>query len=187
MSFVDFECGFTARHLSSANATEVVDIGSYRWFVLGLLAGFKVTALGVRTREAEHPNEVVIVGDAKSLPLPSNSVKVLTSLCALEHFGLGRYGDDFDPDGDIRAVKEMVRVLSPGGTLILSTTITRIRPAIAYKAHRIYSREMLRDLFSGLRLEDESFYSTEMEKAVPYEQVTTTPKVWDTHIGKFRK
>jgi Caenorhabditis protein of unknown function, DUF268 len=31
----------------------------------------------------------------------------------IEHIGLGRYGDPLDPDGELRAIGELVRVLAP--------------------------------------------------------------------------
>jgi hypothetical protein len=42
-------------------------------------------------------------------------------LCALEHFGLGSYGDRYDPHADEQAITEMIRVPTPGGHLVLST------------------------------------------------------------------
>ena len=58
-------------------------------------------------------------GDAKRLEnIKDNSVESLSSLCALEHFGLGRYGDEIDPEGCFKALREMQRILRPGGGII---------------------------------------------------------------------
>jgi SAM-dependent methyltransferase len=186
-SYVDFECSFASRHITRVQPETVLDIGSYRAFVFGLLAGFRLTTVDVRARKVIHPNETSVASDASDLKIPDRSFDVVTSLCALEHFGLGRYGDTFDPDGDIKAVREMARVLKPGARLILTTSITRAQPSIAYNAHRIYSYEMLKSMFGGLELEEEQFYSNRLRRSCPMADVTDRPGVWDNYAGCWRK
>jgi SAM-dependent methyltransferase len=41
-------------------------------------------------------------------------------LHALEHFGLGRYGDPLDRDGHLRGFRNLRRILQEGGTCYLS-------------------------------------------------------------------
>ena len=88
----DFECAFAAEHIARVSPTDILDIGSIRSFIAGLMAHYRVTTVDVREREALLENETVITTDAKRLDLPDNSFDVVVSLCALEHFGLGRYG-----------------------------------------------------------------------------------------------
>ena len=38
----------------------------------------------------------------------------------VEHIGLGRYGDQVDPDGDLMAMKELERVTAKLGKLLLN-------------------------------------------------------------------
>ncbi len=105
-----------------------------------MLAGYKVTTLDVRPRDSRLENETIVTSDAKKLDIPSDSFDMVVSLCTLEHFGLGRYGDEFDLDGDKKAFNEMIRVLKPGGRLVFSTTVTRSTPSLAFNAHRIYDQ-----------------------------------------------
>ena len=70
----------------------------------------------------------------------------------VEHIGLGRYGEPIDPDGDLKAIKELVRVLAPGGNLIFVTPIGR--PRIQFNAHRIYSYEQILQYFGELKLKE---------------------------------
>ena len=65
--------------------------------------------------------------------------------------GLGRYGDPLDPDGDIKAMRELQRVVAPEGSLLFVTPVGR--PQIRFNAHRIYAYEQIRDAFSELRIE----------------------------------
>lgn len=59
-----------------------------------------------------------INGEAQKMPFSDNMFDVVTSLHAIEHFGLGRYGDSYDYFGDQRGISEFYRVLSPTGILI---------------------------------------------------------------------
>jgi SAM-dependent methyltransferase len=186
-SYIDYECEFATRNLSKRNPTTILDVGSYRIFLLGLLASYKVTTLDVRKRKSSLDNEIVLTSDAKQLNIPSNSFDAIVSLCALEHFGLGRFGDEFDLDADKKAFNEMVRVLKPNGILIFTTTITRSAPSIAFNAHKIYDYKMIRALCEKLELCEETFFSHKMGKFCSLEQVSNLPTVWDVYCGCWIK
>lgn len=183
----DYECQFVAEHLARSSAVDLLDVGSYRHFVLGLLAHYRVTTVDVRPRKSVVSNEVVLVADAKSLSISDNHFDAVISLCAIEHFGLGRYGDEFDPSGDLKAFAEMIRVLKPGGHLLFSTTITNGAPVIAFNGHRIYSRRMLCELCAGLQLVEERFINHDIAGFCTPEQVTTTPNRWNVYVSCWRK
>ena len=68
----------------------------------------------------------------------------------VEHVGLGRYGDPIDPDGDLKAVAELKRVLAPGGSLLF--VVPTGRPRLQFNAHRIYAYRQVMDAFRGLDL-----------------------------------
>ena len=186
-NFVDYECVFAAGHIGRVNPGKILDVGSYRHFILGLLAHFPITTVDVRRRHAISPNETVITGDAKKLNLPDDSFDLVLSLCAVEHFGLGRYGDEIDASADQKALLEMARVLKPGGYLVFTTTITRAQPSIAFNAHRIYNHEMLRSFCAGLRCVEEKFYSHKSRGFCAPEEVTADPKGWDVYLGCWEK
>jgi SAM-dependent methyltransferase len=185
-SFIDHECAFASRHIQRTKPERTLDIGSYRHFILGLLAHARVTTIDVRPRKPISPNEEVITCDAKALTVPSGTFDLVVSLCAVEHFGLGRYGDDFDLDADTVALGEMARVLKPGGRLVFSTTITGGAPQIVYNAHRIYSHDQIRGMLRGLVLEDEMFFS-HGHGVCDKSQLADRPEVWDVYMGCWRK
>ncbi|HEY2324823.1 MAG TPA: DUF268 domain-containing protein [Thermoanaerobaculia bacterium] len=185
-NYVDFECAFAAKQLLRERPAKVMDIGSYRQFIIGLLARGEVITLDVRKRTPDCPTETVLTGDAKTIPLPDDSLDAIVSLCAIEHFGLGRYGDEFDPEGDLKAFREMRRVIKPGGTLIFTTTMTGGRPTIWFNAHRVYDRAMLDQFVAGMTRVDEEFFSQQTLTPCTEEQLTKGPE-WDVYAGCWRK
>lgn len=186
-NYIDHECAFAVAHLKRLKPKKILDIGSYRHFIIGLLAYYEVTTLDVREREPVNDNEIVIVTDAKDINLPDNSFDVVLSLCSLEHFGLGRYGDEFDLDADRKAFSEMVRVLKPNGRLIFSTLITSGAPAIVFNAHRIYDINMIRQFCNAMKCEEEKFYSQKLEKFCAFSDVTSQPGGFDIYCGCWKK
>lgn len=195
-SFIDYECAFASAIIARLarrahdGAPRILDIGSYRHFILGLLAGHRVTTIDVRDRTPISENETVVTCDAKKLTLESGSFDIVVSLCGLEHFGLGRYGDDFDLDADRAALAEMIRVLKPGGRLVFSTTITGGKPQIVFNAHRIYDCDMIRAMCDGLVCEDEKFFRLEEGLGGALcrrEELRAAPEVWDVYLGCWRK
>ena len=59
----------------------------------------------------------------------------LSCLHALEHFGLGRYGDPIEPQGYELGIANMAHLLKPGGIFYLSIPIGKER--VEFNAHRI--------------------------------------------------
>lgn len=67
-------------------------------------------------------------------------------LHALEHFGLGRYGDPLDPRGHEKGLSNLHAILQRGGLLYLSVPIGPTR--IEFNAHRVFAVPLLLELFS---------------------------------------
>jgi SAM-dependent methyltransferase len=77
---------------------------------------------------------------------PSRFDRVLC-VSSIEHSGLGRYGDPLDPDGDLKAMTELGRMLNPGGILFLTVPVGPDR--VIFNLHRIYGPQRLPKLLSG--------------------------------------
>ena len=100
----------------------VLDIGSC-WSTVPLeLAhlGFKVWAVDQAPYPLTHPNLTVVQADICNLSFPSGFFDVAISLSTLEHVGMGHYKDPLHKDGDLLAIRELWRVLKPGGKLLLT-------------------------------------------------------------------
>ena len=90
--------------------------------------------------------------DLLALPFEDCSIPSLSCMHVVEHVGLGRYGDPLDPDGDLKAIAELKRVLSVGGTLLFVVPVGK--PKIMFNAHRIYSFEQVVESFREFTLEE---------------------------------
>lgn len=71
----------------------------------------------------------------------------LSCLHALEHFGLGRYGDQVNYFGHIIGLNNLYKILKAGGKFFLSVPIGPQR--IEFNAHRVFSVSYLLKLLAG--------------------------------------
>jgi len=120
-------------------------------FIAHLLVFMPVTVVDVRPLESKVTGLQFMRGDATSLDgWADNSVPSLSSLHAVEHFGLGRYGDRLDPGGSARAMAALARVVAPGGRLYFSVPIGVER--VEFNAHRVFAPETILRTFAEHRL-----------------------------------
>ena len=89
--------------------------------------------------------------DLLALPFADASVESLSCMHTVEQVGLGRDGDPLDSDGDLKAIKELKRVLAPGGNLLF--VVPTGRPKVVFNAHRIYTVDQIHDRFADLSLQ----------------------------------
>ena len=102
-----------------------VDVGSTALLV-GILSKFtKIISVEIRPLDVTLPNLECRTGDSTNLPFPDASIHSLSSICVIEHIGLGRYGDKLDSLGTEKTIKEFQRVLAPNGNLYVSVPIGR--------------------------------------------------------------
>jgi hypothetical protein len=82
------------------------DIGS-SYKAISIIAQFtKIIFVDIRPQSIIAPNVEFVAGDILNLPFENESVDSLSSLCVIEHIGLGRYGDTIDPYGSDKAINE---------------------------------------------------------------------------------
>ena len=91
--------------------------------------------------------------DVANLPFDDNSISSLSCMHVMEHIGLGRYGDPFDPSGDLKGIAELKRVLAHGGHLLFVVPIGGVAK-LYYNAHRVYTLEQIKEYFEGLELKE---------------------------------
>ncbi|OGF26988.1 hypothetical protein A2331_02725 [Candidatus Falkowbacteria bacterium RIFOXYB2_FULL_34_18] len=132
------------------------DIGSSVEMV-GIISQFvPTTMIDIRPIDLELNNLYFKKGNILNLPFENNSLESISSICVIEHIGLGRYGDKLDPFGSEKAIKEIKRVLAPEGNLYISLPIDN-ENKVYFNAHRAFTREYILKLFQSLKLIEEKY------------------------------
>ena len=140
------------RRIAAEHPHEHVDLASQSNFVNLLSAVMPVTHVDYRPLPARLDGLYCVGADLTRLPFPDESLASISCLHVAEHIGLGRYGDPLDPQGTVKAAKEMVRVLSRGGSLYFALPIGT--PRVAFNAHRIHNASTILEYFCGLSLRE---------------------------------
>ncbi len=139
-----------ARRIHDTSPETHLDVGSrIDGFVAHVAAFRPIRVIDIRPMTENIPNVEFVQADIMGR-LPDdliNSTPSLSCLHALEHFGLGRYGDPVDYDGYLKGFDNLLRLLQPGGTLYLSVPIGPQR--IEFDAHRVFAVPYLLELFDG--------------------------------------
>jgi len=142
---------WAARRIHEAEPPLHVDVGSrLDGFVAHLLAFRSVLAVDIRPLSTSQPGLQFIQADVCSLPFGDRELPSVSCLHAMEHVGLGRYGDDVDPVGCFTGMRELQRVLAPGGRLYFSVPVGRER--VEFDAHRVLAPATVTASFPELRL-----------------------------------
>lgn len=131
------------------------DIGSrVDGFISHLLsAGIAVCMIDVRPFPYKVNGLSFVQGDATDLDtIEDDSIESLSSLHAVEHFGLGRYGDPIDPEAWKKTLKSMERIVKTGGMLYLSVPVGN-QDVLHFNAHRVFKINTIPNQLSKLKLE----------------------------------
>jgi SAM-dependent methyltransferase len=139
---------WAAGRIFALKPDHVWDVGSDTLF-LGIISQYcPVTALDIRRWDSHVSGLEVRAGTILDLPYESGSLPCVVSLSVAEHVGLSRYDSNLDPLGSVKACAELVRVLAPGGHLLLAVPIGR-EPGVVFCAHRLFSRQQVLDMLPG--------------------------------------
>ncbi|MGA0064180.1 MAG: DUF268 domain-containing protein [Ilumatobacteraceae bacterium] len=140
-----------------------VDVGSSIYGFVSHVASFREievidvrplpdTVHGIKFRQMD-------ITDIESVP--ERVCDSLSSLHAVEHFGLGRYGDPIDADGWYKGLKSFAKMLIAGGTLYFSVPTSK-HQRVEFNAHRVFSVPFLEKVLTeDFEVEEISFVNDE--------------------------
>lgn len=156
----DYELLFTLRALKTHAPAggRVLDIGSGSSLVpfIYRAVGFDAVHHDLHATDLDEvDNQVTCDVLELSEHCPPRSLDAVTVICAMEHFGLGRYRDAQHPRGDFLALEQIRAVLKPDGLLVL--TVPFGQPALVYNTHRVYDEARLRAVLHGFEVLEEEY------------------------------
>ncbi len=150
-----FQDLWAAKYVIGSKVKRHYDIGSrIDGFITHLLAaGIEVNMIDVRPFPYEVEGLYTTEDDATMLThVQDGSLKSLSALCSLEHFGLGRYGDPVDPEACFKCFKQIVKKLAVHGKLYLSLPVGKER--VEFNAHRVFYASTIVEELKGLELQE---------------------------------
>lgn len=159
-----------ARWIFEAKPQRHVDIGSRVDGFVAHVASFReIEMFDVRPITTQIPGVVFKQADLsrrEGLPKAGGCYDSLSCLHAIEHFGLGRYGDPINIDGHDLGIENMTSLLAKGGTFYLSVPIGRER--VEFNAHRISDPRTIIRLVEchGLRLRKMVVFGSGMAREI---------------------
>lgn len=130
------------------NPSSHIDVGSHHMYVALLSKVMPVIMVDIRPLSLPLGSLNFKEGTILNLPFDDNSIESLSSLCVVEHIGLGRYGDPLDPSGSEKAMFELQRVLKSGGYCYFSVPILGNTNTVFFNAHRSFSENYIENCFS---------------------------------------
>ena len=161
-----------ARRIFLNNPIHHIDVGSRIDGFVAHVASFRaIEVIDIRPLPNHIPNVTFVQADMMA-PIKTSLIESCDSLSclhALEHFGLGRYGDPVNYHGHILGLDNLYALLKKGGTLYFSVPIGPQR--IEFNAHRVFSIRYLTDYFKEkYRINHFSFVDDqgELHEHVPF-------------------
>jgi SAM-dependent methyltransferase len=141
-----YQDAWAFEHIVKVRPPYHVDVGSHHKYVALLSKVLPVTMVDIRPLSLPLDSLTFRQGSILTLPYEDGTVPSVSSLCVVEHIGLGRYGDPLDPKGTEKALAELKRIVTPGGDLYLSIPIDDENRTY-FNAHRAFSENYLMNMF----------------------------------------
>ncbi|HCO66624.1 MAG TPA: hypothetical protein DIT04_02555 [Dysgonomonas sp.] len=172
---------FVAHEIFKANPESHVDIGSRINGLIAHIASYRaVEVMDIRAVTPQIKNVRFIQADCMSPGFAwENYCDSVSSLHAIEHFGLGRYGDTIDINGHLKGLNNIYKMLKKGGTFYFSVPIGPQR--IEFNAHRVFSLKYLLDYFNSKY--DLLSFSFVDDKGDMHERVILNDNLVETNCG----
>ena len=140
---------YVARRIFELAPEKHVDVGSRVDGFVAHVASFRpievydIRPLDSRVHNVTFRQADFMNGDG----VPEGVCDSVSSLHAIEHFGLGRYGDPIDAQGWRKGFANVGKLLRPGGVFHFAVPIGPQR--IEFNAHRVFGVPFLLSHFSG--------------------------------------
>jgi len=143
----------------------ILDVGCAESVLSHELAArkFRVVGIDIRDYPFKNKNTHFIKRNVLNTGLPDNIFDAVIMVSTIEHIGLKVYGQKIiDDDGDIKALKELHRILKPGGYLLLTTPFIGNQPPRITEFERNYNIQRLMELTRNFESIIEDYFYPEL-------------------------
>lgn len=151
-----YQDAWAFEHIVKTRPSYHVDVGSHHKYVALLSKVLPVTMVDIRPLSLSLDSLTFRQGSILALPYEDGTVPSVSSLCVVEHIGLGRYGDPLNPEGTEKAMAELKRIVAPGGNLYLSIPLDNENRTY-FNAHRAFSEDYLMSIFKPFHVVDRRY------------------------------
>ena len=117
--------------------------------------GYQVTGVDLNDYPFTHPNLCFRKGDFLEVGFPENTFDGAVAVSALEHCGLAVYSEAPYEQGDHEIVREIHRILRPGGQFVLTVPYGMAGQTSWY---RVYDRDSLDALLGPFQILKQEYY-----------------------------
>jgi hypothetical protein len=176
-----------ARWIFEANPESHIDIGSrVDGFIAHLLTFRDVQILDIRELRTNVKGLTSIVRDLQDESTHFPLTDSVSSLHSIEHFGLGRYRDPIDPNGHIRGLLNISKMVKKEGYLYVSFPIGNEK--VEFNAQRIIDPLWPVNLLPNFELEEFVLIPWKGEPAMNASPESVDKKIWgQAGLYKFKK
>lgn len=137
-----------AQRIYQNNPVRHIDIGSDVYSLVAHVASFREIEI-CDIRPLNHKISNVKFKQLDIMQLNEEDIESTDSISclhALEHFGLGRYGDPICYDGYLLGFQNIHKMLKPHGTFYFSVPLGKQR--VEFHAHRVFSLKFLLEMIA---------------------------------------
>lgn len=121
--------------------------------------GFRVVGLDIRDYPFKNKKMIFIKRNVMDTKLPNETFDAIIVVSTIEHIGLSAYGQlTLTDKGDIKAMKELYRILKPEGIIIITTPYIGNNPFRINSFERNYNREKILNLIQDFQIVKEEYF-----------------------------
>ena len=144
------------------SAGKICDLGSASSKLPLELAslGHMVVGVDYKHQHFVHPNLSYVVADLVRLPFANGTFDRVLLISTIEHIGLGAFADPQHPDGDLRVMAEVRRIIKDNGRVLVSFLV--VDSTLEYSWHgkiHNYTPRRLERLFKYFNVEKQYIFN----------------------------
>lgn len=135
---------------TSIRGKRVALIGTYRAWFEGILLSYRAIPVVITSHPTFCDDPRITYLSPEEYAQNPEKFDLVINMATTPHQGLGRYGDELDPNGDLKAMEEFRKMLTPEGHLVLALPVGPDQ--LVWNSHRVYGEKRLKMIMKGWRV-----------------------------------